>query len=189
MKLNQIARITSGYSFRGPIEHDSSGDLFVVQAKNIVPDQDIDTLLGFSRISSDTIRNPSCLQNNDILLVSKSAGSGLIRSSLFLSEARNVIPSSSIHVLRITDVTVLPKFLSLYLNASEGQKALSFIVSGHSSIRSISLKQLKDLEIPIPSMHKQKMIISLRENILQQERIRVRQCELHEEIYNAVITF
>ena len=183
--MSQIADIVSGYTFRGAIENDPSGDIFVLQAKNIATNQDIMETTNFSIISDKSIRNPLFLENNDILIVSRGSGTGSFRSAVFMSNEKRVMPSSSVHVLRIKDATVLPKYVSLYLNSEVGQKALLQIVTGGSYIQSILVKNLINLGIPIPPIHTQKLIIALHENIADQERILKKKQELQKNIINA----
>jgi len=187
-KLSQLADIVSGYTFRGSIENDPNGDIFVLQAKNIQANQDIENISDFVTISNKSLRNPYFLEHNDILLVSRGSGVGSFRSTIFASDEKKVMPSSSVHVIRIQDVTVLPKYVSLYFNSLDGQKALSQIVTGASYIQSILVKNLIDLEIPIPTIHTQKSIIALHENITDQERILKRKQEIQKTIINASFT-
>ena len=187
-KLSEIADIVSGYTFRGSIENDPKGDIFVLQAKNISINQDILNTNDLITVSDKSIRNPYFLEHNDILLVSRGSGAGSFRSAVFASDDVNVMPSSSVYVIRIKDVTVLPKYVSLYLNSQDGQKTLAQIVTGASYIQSILVKNLTDFPIPIPPIHTQKSIIALHENIIDQERIFKRKQEIQKNIINASFT-
>lgn len=184
-ELSEIAKIVSGYTFRGSIENDPKGQIFVLQAKNISANQDILNTLDFVTISDKSIRAPHFLEHNDILLVSRGSGAGSFRSTVFATEATNVMPSSSVHVIRIKDVTVLPKYVCLYLNSQNGQKSLSQIVTGASYVQSILIKNLSDFPIPIPPIHTQKSIISLHENMQAQEKILKRKNQLKQSIISA----
>jgi len=184
-KMQTIADISSGYTFRGPLESEPTGDIFAVQAKNLVANKDIVDITDFTLISSKGIRSPYFLQHNDLLLVSRGSGFGTFRSSVFASHKKNVIASSSIIIIRVKDVTILPKYISLYLNSLEGQKALLQIVTGGSYIQSILVKNLSVLEIPIPSIHLQKSIIALQENISEQEKLLERKQEIQQNFVNA----
>ena len=184
-KLSQIAEVSSGYTFRGPIENDSNGDILVLQAKNISANQEVTETADLTTISDKSIRKPYFLEYNDILLVSRGSGVGSFRSAVFASNEVRVMPSSSVHVIRITDVTVLPKYACLYLNSTDGQKALSQIVTGASYIQSILVKNLSEFEIPLPPIHTQKSIVALHENIIDQERLHKRKQELQKTIINA----
>lgn len=187
-KLSQLADIVSGYTFRGSIENDPNGDISVLQAKNVQANQDIENVADFITISDRSLRNPYFLQHNDILLVSRGSGPGSFRSTIFTSNASKVIPSSSVHVLRIKDVTILPKYVSLYLNSEIGQKKILQIVTGGSYIQSILVKNLIDFKILIPPIHIQKLIIALHENLQEQELIIKRKQKLQKNIINASFT-
>ncbi len=187
-KLGKIAEIVSGYTFRGSIENDPKGQIFVLQAKNISVNQDILNTADLIAISEKSIRNPYFLEYNDILLVSRGSGAGSFRSTVFVSDDTNVMPSSSVHVIRIKDVIVLPKYVCLYLNSLEGQKALAQIVTGASYIQSILIKNLIEFEIPVPPIHIQKSIIALNENMQEQEKVYDRKQEIYKTIINASFT-
>lgn len=132
------------------------------------------------------MRAPYFLAYNDILLVSRGVSSlGAFRAALFVADQPNVMPSSSVHVIRITDATVLPKYLSLYLNSDIGQKGLLQIVTGGSYIQSILIKNLMDFTIPIPPMYQQKAVVALHENISKQEQLRKRKQDLQKTMLNA----
>ncbi len=186
-KFSEIAEISSGYAFRGSIENDANGDILVLQAKNILANQDILDTSGLLTISDKTLRAPYFLERNDIVLVSRGAGVGSFRASIFSADAPNVMPSSSLHIIRVKDVTVLPKYLRFYLNSPEGQKELSQIVTG-ATIQSILVSNLQNLEIPIPPVQTQKSIIALYENIFSQERILKRKQEIQRTIVNSTFT-
>lgn len=185
-ELHQIATVTSGYTFRGSIENDPNGDIFVLQAKNISANKDILDIVDLIRIFSKSLRNPYFLEDNDILLVSRGSGLGSFRSVVFNSKNKNIIASSSVCVIRVNDVTVLPKYISLYLNSQDGQKAILQIVTGGSYIQSVLMGNLKELKIPIPPMHIQKSIIALNENILKQAEIIKREQEIKQNIINSI---
>ena len=186
--MQQIAEVSSGYTFRGQIENDPTGAIFVLQAKNISVNNDITDASDFVKVSDKNIRSPYFLEYNDILLVSRGSGHGSFRSAVFASDKANVMPSSSVLVIRIKDVNVLPKYVSLYLNSEVGQKAILGIVSGGSYIQSVLVKNLSDLPIPIPPIHTQKSIVSLHENIREQDRILKRKQEIKQNIINSSFT-
>jgi restriction endonuclease S subunit len=186
-KLSQIAEINTGYTFRESLKNEPNGDISVIQAKNILENIDISNLAGLASIYSKSLRNPYFLQYNDILLVSRGSGPGSFRSAVFGSHEKNVIASSSVHIIRIADVTVIPKYISLYLNSADGQKLILQIVTGASYIQSILLKNLSELQIPIPPIHVQKSIIALHENIVDQEEILDRKQEILKTIINSTI--
>ncbi len=184
-KLNKISNINSGYTFRKTIEKDDNGDIYLLQARNIILNEDISNVDDFLKINSTSIRNPYFLEYNDIVVVSKGFGMSSFRSAIFVSNEKNVIAPSSVLIIRISDITVLPKYVSLYLNSLDGQKAISKIVTG-SHIQNILVRNLLDLEIPIPSVNEQKLIIDLSENLQRQEKLLNKKLNIQKNILDSI---
>lgn len=184
-KITNIADLSSGYTFRGSVENDLKGQISVLQAKNISLNQNVTDTTDFATISGTSLRNPYFLERNDILVVSRGSGAGSFRSAIFTSDRNNVMPSSSVHVIRVKDVNVLPKYVSLYLNSEVGQKALLQTVTGGSYLQSVLVKNLAELKIPIPPIHTQKSIVALHENISEQGKIFRQKQEIQKNIINA----
>lgn len=170
MYIKDVAEVIGGYAFRGAIKPDINGDIFVFQAKDIVRGESFVEVGGLTKISHDVPEYFGHLKKNDVLLVARGMKSGTFKSTVFSSEASNVIASSSVLVIRITVIDVVPKYISNFLNSKEGQDALSQIVSG-SYIGAISRRELEKIKIPIPPLRQQEILINLQENIRRQEEI------------------
>ena len=183
-KIQEVAQVISGYTFRGAIEKALKGSVSVLQATNIKSGIDISDTSVLISLSEEPGRTLSYLEKNDIVLVSRGSGQGSFRSCLFVSEERNVIASSSVFIIRVKDVTVLPKYLSLYLNSDDGQKEILQIVTGGSYLQSLLRRSLEDLKVPIPPIGIQKSIIALNENIQEQEKIVKRKSIIKQNIIN-----
>ncbi len=166
-KLSDFAEIFTGYTFREGIEPQIDGGVLVVQAKNISSNT-LSDLKELTSIENTFFKKDIFLRKKDILLISKVIDSKSFRSTVFLSESDNVIPSSSIHIIRVTDDTILPEYVQIFLNSPQGQKLISEKVSG-AYIKTISKSALLNIEIPIASIEKQKTIIALHRNIQEQE--------------------
>jgi restriction endonuclease S subunit len=80
---------------------------------------------------------------------------------------------------------VLPEYISQYLNSSKGQDDLSEIVSG-SYIGAILRKDLENIDIPIPSVQKQKTIVNLFNNIQDQQSISNQENMIKQNIINSI---
>jgi len=184
-KIQEVAQVISGYTFRGAIEKALKGSVSVLQATNIKSGIDISDTSVLISLSEEPGRTLSYLEKNDIVLVSRGSGQGSFRSCLFVSEERNVIASSSVFIIRVKDVTVLPKYLSLYLNSDDGQKEILQIVTGGSYLQSLLRRSLEDLKVPIPPIGIQKSIIALNENIQEQEKIVKRKSIIKQNIINS----
>lgn len=180
-QLKNIANTSSGYTFREAIKPSKEGNIFVLQAKNINADKYIDKLDELTRVSLDIPRSNSYVSIDDVLLTSR--GSNNFRSTVFKDAAKNVVASSSVNIIRVKDSRILPEYLAMYFNSSEGQLMLSQIVSGNY-IKTLLRKNMEDLTIPVPPIDKQRAIIALNENIRKQQKIAERRNQLVSNIIN-----
>lgn len=186
MKISNFAEVINGYSFRGAIETIKNGNVFVLQAKDVIYGQDITTAEKLTPINFTGLRTASFLQKNDIVIVARGTGVGSFRSVIFNSD-ENVIASSSLLILRIKKKEISPEYLSLYLNSTDGQNKILQTVVG-SYIQAISRKKFEEeIEIPIPTTEKQKSLVALNENITQQEKIYDRRKKLKQQIISATL--
>lgn len=187
IKVLQIGQVINGYTFREAIENNKNGDVFVLQAKDIIQGQDIVNSKGLTPISFKGTRTASFLQKDDILIVSRGANMGSFRAAIFTGNDKNVIASSSVLILRIKKKEVLPEYITTYLNSPEGQNKILQVVTG-SYIQVISRRKFEEMEIPIPSVRIQQSLNSLNRNIKQQESIYKKEKDLKQEIINTIIT-
>jgi len=186
-KVSQIGQVINGYTFREAIEGNKNGEVFVLQAKDIIQGQDIVNSKDLTPISFKGTRTASFLQKDDILIVSRSTNTGSFRATIFSGNNENVIASSSVMILRIKKKEVFPRYIAIYLNSPEGQNKILQTVAG-SYIQAISRRKFEELEIPIPSLQIQQSLNGLNLNIKQQELIYKRKKELKQEIINTIIT-
>lgn len=186
-KVSQIGQVINGYTFREAIQTDKKGDVFVLQAKDIIQGQDIVNSKDLTPISFKGTRTASFLQKDDILIVSRGANTGSFRATIFSGNDENVIASSSVLILRIKKKEVLSEYIATYLNSPEGQNKILQTVTG-SYIQAISRRKFEELEIPIPPLQIQQSLNGLNRNIKQQELIYKREKELKQEIVNTIIT-
>jgi len=187
LKISEIAKTIGGYTFRKSIESDKSGNVFVLQANNINNGKNIENTDDFIKTSFQGFRTATFLQKNDIVLVSRGTGFGSFRSVVFLSGDSNVIASSSLFIVRLLNKNILPDYLTLYLNSSEGQNKLLKIASG-SHFQAIPRKEFDNIDIPIPTLEKQKLMIDLNDNIKKQQDLVSRKYKIMENIINQSFT-
>lgn len=187
MLIKDIGQVIGGFVFREAIKPDNNGDIYVFQAKDITAGEAIKDIGTLTKISHNIPEYAGHLKKNDILLIARGMRSGSFRSAVFSSDAPNVIASSSIHVIRITAVGVMPEYVSRYLNSKVGQDALSQIVSG-SYIGALPRKEVEKIKIPIPTLEKQQVVVDLDRNIREQEKIIDRQNEIKHNLMNATFT-
>lgn len=121
-----------------------------------------------------------------MVLVARGVGQGTFRTAVFKIDEGDVIPSSSVFVVRVSRKDLLPEYLSLFMNSPAGQWRISKIVSG-SNVQTIPRAELENMNIPIPSLSDQRKLVDLSNNIRDQLKIILRTNRIKQDIINASI--
>lgn len=169
MKLGNLFVILSGYAFRTAIESELEGNLCILQARDIRPNEPVSDLSCLLRVSLDLRSRQALLQEDDVILVNRGIGAGGFKATLYKGHADKVIASSSLLILRAKNDQLVPEYLSNLFNSELGQNMLARIATG-SSIQTLLRRDLSELEIPLPDLATQNLIINLFNNIRTQQR-------------------
>ena len=143
MVLSELAEIQMGYPFRSRLEHDSKGEVSVVQMKDI----DAANLVHVDRairVSLPEGKAHHLLRPGDLLFRSRGQNNGTAQVSDGIGEAVVAAP-----ILRIRPRSVLSEYLCWFLNSPLAQLQLASLAAG-TSVRMISAEALKDLDVPVP---------------------------------------
>lgn len=93
-------------------------------------------------------------------------------------------------IIRVKEEKFLAKYLTLCINSSEFQKKFIKHITG-TAINSLSVSDLRDIEINIPSLEFQKKVIEFSENMIKQidilEKIKTEKDTLYKEYLNKII--
>ncbi len=168
-KLEEVAEIITGYSFRKSIEPDPNGQIFVVQAKDIVNGEIIQSTEKLTRILEEP-NHPAYLQRDDLLLLSKVYPGAQFRTTIYQGLSGKVLASSSIHVIRLKNDSVLPEYLFMLFSSGFTQKWLQENSSGVNT-PTMPRATLGTLTIPIISIEQQKAYISLSKEMKNMQRL------------------
>lgn len=164
-KLKQVVDILLGYSFRMSLKDIPSGDIAVIQSRDIT-DNIIVEINNAVKVEKKDFSEKFYLHKNDILLSAR----GNFKIGIFKEDSAKAIASSSVYVLRLKDDAVYSEYLTIFLNSIEGQRRLNSISSG-ATIKTILRRELDEIEIVVPSLEKQKKIIEIFENTKKQEKL------------------
>lgn len=164
--IKYISRIQAGYTFRTALKTEESGNIFVIQAKDVINDLCInDSKL--IKINHQLLKSNAIIKKNDVLFSVR----GKFRASVYGGNLDNIIASSSVYILRVTDKNIIPEYLAIYLNSISGQKEVYKSLTG-GAIKTILRKDLENISVAIPDLNKQKIIINLyKNNIALQEKL------------------
>lgn len=145
-----------GYPFRSRIERDELGAVAVVQMKDI-DDSDLLHVEDAIKVNLADFSSHHVIRKGDLVFRSRGKRNSVALVSVDLGLAVLAAP-----MLLIRPVDVLPAYLFWYINLPTIQAALAAQAEG-TSVRMISKAALEALEIPMPSLRKQEMIVQASE--------------------------
>lgn len=180
LKISEIAEIILGHTFRSAVVDEEGGNYSVLQAKNINSDGSIE--ISFPRVNLEKIRSQGLVQSKDIILTNR----GSFRTFFYDEAPKNLIATSSVYLLRTKDNRVKPEFLALFLNSKRGQFMLEKGGRG-ATIRSLPRSSLESIEIPIPTIEQQNLMIKIDQNHQARSRLYEKRAQLQQQIAEASI--
>ncbi len=149
--------LSSGYSFRGKIQHIHNGGVRVIQLKDFENDY---TVIGqdCTLVEREKIKDKYFLETGDVLFIAK----GTNNFSLVFKEIDNTptIASSALFVLKVDTRIANPFYVAWYLNQTEVQNYFKSNETG-TYTKSISKPILEEAPITLPSLEIQYKIAQL----------------------------
>ena len=164
MKLADIADVRMGYPFRSRLEHDPAGDVAVIQMKDI-DDANLLHAEDAIKVSLPEGKGHHLIHEGDLVFRSRGRSNSVALVAAGIGEAVLAAP-----MLLIRPRTVLPAYLHWFINLPATQANLAALAEG-TSVRMISKDALLDVDVPVPSMSRQRRIVdvavlALREQLL-----------------------
>jgi len=162
--LSVKSGIFGGYSFRGKVENEQDGNVFVIQMKDLTNNYSKieDTLF---KVGEDKIRSKYYLQKEDILFIAKGANNFAVVYDLDLKAA---VASSAFFVIRINKSIANPYFVAWYINQRKVQQYLTENMAG-TYIPNINIDTVKNIKISMPSIEEQNKIVKLNQLMLKEQ--------------------
>ena len=179
--MKNIATIQTGV-FAKPIPN---GKIIYLQAKHFDENGELkETLYPDLNVENKIIKH--LLKKGDILFAAKGTKNF---AAWYENDNIPAVASTSFFVVRLMDKNVLPGYLTWFLNHPNTQAVLKAQARG-SSIVSISKAVLSELEIPVPDLIRQKLILKIfklrnREKKLNQKIEILRETYIQEELIKA----
>ena len=164
--LPEIADIKQGYQFRKSIELMPSGNYQVIQMANINNQLRIDWKSLFS-VGIDNIKNEYLLSKNDILFCAR----GINNYNILIDQnIKDIIVCSQFLVIKLKSNSILPAYLSWYLNQPE--VVLYFKKNTYTStVPLINKSALENLEILLPPLEDQALISNINQLVIQEKEL------------------
>ena len=163
--LNNIANIRSGHTFRGRIAEGPTGEMPVVQIRDLrgylwIPSDQL------SRIQRPKEKSVAPARPGDILLPAR----GDHYHAAILQGDEPAIATNQLYILEPKSERVTTDFLGWYLNQRAAQHYFKTHRSG-TSIPMLNLASLSDLPVPLPPIEMQDKIIRLYRIWIQEKAI------------------
>ncbi|GAA0878168.1 hypothetical protein GCM10009119_11360 [Algoriphagus jejuensis] len=163
-----------------------TGELVYLQSKHF---DENGKLLGelHPDLPADGISEKHLLKHGYVLFAAKGTKNF---ATVYEDHNKPAVASTSFFVIKLYDKKVMPEYLAWFLNSQSTQTLLKGQAIG-TSIPSISKHVLENLEMPVPSIEKQKAILHLttlrnKEKALRQEIETLREKQIQQQIINAI---
>ncbi len=178
MKINNFSKIRTGHTFRKGLLHVPSGNVLVVQPKNIALQGSISFDNGEPLRTDASAARP--LQPKDVLVVSR----GRFAAAVFDPPGSDTyIVPSSILVLSLKKSSVLPEYVACLFNSTRGQRLFQRHCE-QTTIPYISAANLGQMDIPIPSIDRQRALVAYEGLVARHAWLTSRKQELLRGIMN-----
>lgn len=180
MLLGEITNIFSGIYTKPDIE----GDVFYIQARHFGKDGIFDATVKPDLLCTDKLTK-HLLKTGDILLASKGVNNFAVAYNENIGKA---VASSMFLVIRINQTKILPEFLTWYLNHPLAQNYFINCSKG-TALPCITKAIVENLEINIPTLEKQRLILKIQALRLKEKQIKAHIEDLKEtQIQHQLIT-
>ncbi len=154
MKLADIADVRMGYPFRSRLEHDPAGEVVVIQMKDI-DDANLLHAEDAIKVSLPEGKGHHLIHEGDLVFRSRGRSNSVAQVAADIGDAVLAAP-----MLLIRPRNVLPAYLRWFINLPATQASLAALAEG-TSVRMISKDALQDLDVPLPSMARQRGIVDV----------------------------
>lgn len=155
--LGDVAAIAAGYPLRGAVDELASGNVAIVQMRNVDADSGVNWH-EVQRITLPSKRPPALLAVGDIIFTTR--GTRNFALSLDTVEGAAVC-SPHFFVIRVLDAKrITPAFLAWQINQRTAQEYFQREATG-SHILNIRREVIENLSLAIPPLAKQRAIVAL----------------------------
>ena len=181
-KVKQIATIQTGL-FAKPV---SKADALYLQTKHFTKYLKVNSLIQPS-INMNGVAEKHILKQGDVLFAAK--GNRNFAACFDVSKYPSVA-STSFFVIRLHDNNILPEYFAWFLNQPGIMNLLKGKAKG-TSIASISKATINEVEISVPSIDKQKLVLKIhqlrnREKKLINKKDLLREKIIQQQIMNVI---
>lgn len=145
-----------GYPFRARLERDPNADVAVIQMKDIDEANLLHTE-NLDRVSLPDLKDHYLVHADDLIFRSRGHTN---TAALVAADPGRAVLTAPMMMIRVKTPNVLPFYLNWFINQPSTQARLTRALEG-TSVKMISKATLEALEVPVPSVQKQRQIVEL----------------------------
>ena len=156
IKLEKIATVQAGYSFRSRLETLDSGAVAVIQMKDLTSANLVDCSK-LVRVGMEVPNEHHLVKSGDLIFRSR----GLTANSALLAEDPGcAVLAAPLLRIRTTSKRILPEYLNWFISQRPAQFYFTSCASG-TALKMISKQSLENLEVDVPPLAQQHLIVEL----------------------------
>lgn len=155
MQIKELAQVQMGYSFRSRLEISADGDTAVIQMKDLTDDNTVDCS-ALAMVDMGKLKPHFLVQKGDLIFRTRSL---TLNTAIMQQDIDRAVVSAPLFRIRITKPElILPEYLNWYISQRDAQVFLTSRAGGTNQ-KMIGKQDIEELEIPLPSVEKQKIIV------------------------------
>ncbi|WP_107669204.1 restriction endonuclease subunit S [Cyanothece sp. BG0011] len=165
-RLKEIATIKTGYPLKSQEKANSQREIKVIYMSDI-DENNVINWHNLETVEINNLDNRHLLKHNDILFCSRGVTN---KVAMVSNPPDGVISATPLTVIRPHSTLVNPAYLTWYLNHPRTQYEISRFAKG-TSLLMISKEDLGKLNITLPPLSKQQLILEIQELNLKEQQI------------------
>jgi len=155
-----------GYSFRARLEFLDTGNVAVIQMKDLTEHNRVDSS-ALACVDMETLKEHHLVKPGDLIFRSR----GLISTSAILEEDPGIaVLAAPLLKIRVTDHNVLPDYLNWFICQAPAQSFFTSQAKGTTQ-RMISKEAIEGLEVYIPPLNRQRTIVTMASLAAKEQQI------------------
>lgn len=186
IRLQNVAKIISGYQFRNDSIELSSGDWKFIQMRDVDSDNMIisDSVIGVDLSLKESSVDKYLLKIGDILFKNRGAKNG---AALYDLGWPKTIASHQFLVIRLIDAGIVPEYLAWYINSETARLYFRQQAVGSTTLL-VQKRTLEELEVIVPPIDVQKNIIKIQSFYRREKNLIERRMQLKSKYIDNVLS-
>ena len=183
VKINDIATVQMGYSFRSRLEASTNGNLAVIQMKDLLDNNTV-ACDKSTKIDMKNVKKHHLALKKDLIFRSRGL---LTTAAIILEDPGTAVVAAPLLRIRVNHPEkILPEYLNWYISQRDAQIFLTSRAMGTTQ-KMITKQALENLEVPLPSLKRQKNIIELASLSTREQTLTNKLAEKRRQYISAIL--